>query len=301
MQYLAAIQGTLDRIELLITDEISIEQLAKEAAMSRWHFQRTFTAMVGDPIGRYIRRRRIAHAAMRMVDFDGTLLDLALQYRFESHEAFTRAFKAELSVTPSDWRTNRGSIRYPRHREYLTQAKLNQRYQNMNLLPEITSLPSATFMGLQARFLSATSEEANNMAIIPTLWSSFFQRISEVQNLTEGIYYGLSDFPETLNLERRHPDEAIYLAGAQVAPDTQPLEGMHCWDSIGGLYARFEHHGPIDTIGETMAYIYGKWFPENAYKEREGPDLNRFDERFQPESDKSVHEVFVPIMHSHKP
>lgn len=301
MHQLKAIQSTLDQIEHLITHEISIEQLAKEAAMSYWHFQRTFAAMVGDPVGRYIRRRRIAHAAMRMVDFEGTLLDLALEYQFESHEAFTRAFKSELSVTPSNWRAGRGSIRYPRHREILTQEKLNQRYINMTLLPEFVTLPSSTFVGLQARYLSATSEEANNMTVIPKLWAEFFQCVEAIKNQTPNVFYGLCNTPEALGLKRNHPDEGLYLAAAQVEPTFEFPNKMKRWATIGGLYAKFEHHGPIDTIGETMAYIYGKWFPESEYIEREGPDFNRFDERFLPESDKSIHEVFVPITLPHKP
>lgn len=295
MHQINAIQGILDRIEDLITDPISIEMLAKQSGMSYWHFQRTFTAMVGEPVGRYIRRRRIAQAAKRLIDFEGTLLDLAMDYQFESHEAFTRAFKAELSVTPSDWRSNRGSILYPRHREYLTQEKLNQRYKNMTLLPEFVTLPSSTFVGLEARYLSATSEEANNMRVIPDLWIEFFKRAQEIPSTSPNVFYGLCDTPEARSLNRTHPDEAIYLAAAEVAPDFDCPENMQRWSSSGGLFAKFEHRGKVDTIGETMAYIYGKWFPESEYEERQGPDLNRFDPRFDPDRDDSVYEIYVPI------
>lgn len=295
MHQLNAIQGILDRIEDLITDPISIETLATQAGMSYWHFQRTFTAMVGEPVGRYIRRRRIAHAAKRLIDFEGTLLDLAMDYQFESHEAFTRAFKAELSATPSDWRTNRASILYPRHRERLTQEKLDQRYKNMTLRPEFVPLPSSHFVGLEARYLSATSEEADNMRVIPNLWVEFFKRVQEIPSSTPNVFYGLCDTPEARSLIRTHPDEAVYLAAAQVAPGFECPNTMQRWTSTAGLFAKFEHHGKVDTIGETMAYIYGKWFPESEYAERPGPDFNRFDQRFDPESDASVCEIYVPI------
>ncbi len=295
MHQIKAIQGILDRIELLLTEPIHIQELAKDAGISYWHFQRTFTAMVGEPVGRYIRRRRIAQAAKRLMDFDGTLLDLALDYQFESHEAFSRAFKAELSVTPSDWRSNRGSIRYPRHREYLTQEKLNQRYKNMTLLPEFVTLPSSTFVGLEARYLSATSEEANNMLVIPNLWIDFFKRVGELENQKPKTYYGLANTPEALGLTREHPDEGIYLAAAQVDPAFECPNGMSRWTSTAGLYAKFEHIGPVDTVGETIAHIYGKWFPESEYTERGGPDINKYDERFDPDSAQSVLEIFVPI------
>lgn len=52
----------------------------------------------------YLRRRRLAFALREVRDSERSLLDIALDYGFSSHEAFTRAFKDAYGVTPSAYR-----------------------------------------------------------------------------------------------------------------------------------------------------------------------------------------------------
>ncbi|WP_369426428.1 GyrI-like domain-containing protein [Pelagicoccus sp. SDUM812002] len=49
-----------------------------------------------------------------------------------------------------------------------------------------------------------------------------------------------------------------------------------------------------------MAYIYGKWFPESKRLEANGPDLERYDNRFDPESEQSVLEILIPISRNNR-
>ena len=295
MQTLRSIQNALDLIETRLVQSVSIEELARCAGMSLWHFQRTFTAIVGEPVGRYLRRRRIASAAQSLFDYDGTILDLALDYQFESHEAFTRAFKAELDVTPSDWRDGRGGLRYPRRRATLTKHPIDQSRRPMNLLPDFITLEPATFIGFEGHFIPDTVDDGNNMLVIPKLWDAFFERRSEISENEPGASYGLCEDLEAHGIARQHPDEALYLASARVDQEAAVPEGMKRWTSPGGLFARFEHHGPTDKIGETMAYIYGQWFPSSEFVGAEGPDFVRIDQRFKPGSDGSLMEILVPV------
>lgn len=295
MQTLRSIQCSLDLIERRLLAELSVLELAEVANMSLWHFQRTFSACVGESVGRYIRRRRIAEAANRLRDYDGTLLELALDFQFESHEAFTRAFKAELSMTPSDWRRGVVGSRELFTAEQLTQDKLNQRYLNMSLLPELEYRDPAFYIGIEGRFISARSEEANNLIIIPKLWDQYFARLVDIPTNEVGVSYGLSHSPEAHGRSREHADEALYLAAARVDEGADALEGMVYWESPGGLFARFEHRGPAATIGETVAYIYGKWLPCSDYERTDGPDIQRIDQRFIPSSDQSVLDIYIPV------
>lgn len=230
-----------------------------------------------------------------MLGYEGTLIELALDFQFESHEAFTRAFKAELSVTPSDWRDGKGKIHYPRQAELLSQEKLNERYMKISLQPELVLRGPATFVGFEGRYISAMTAEADNLLIIPRLWDAYFERLGEIASNEPGVSYGLAENPESHGQTSEHPDEALYLAATKVELDAETPEGMSRWTSPGGLFAKFEHHGPASLIGETMAYIYGKWMPESEYSEGIGPDLQRIDSRFKPASDQSVLDLLIPI------
>lgn len=54
----------------------------------------------------YLRYRRLAFALVEVRDTQKSILDIALDYGFSSHEAFTRAFKEAYGITPSEYRQN---------------------------------------------------------------------------------------------------------------------------------------------------------------------------------------------------
>jgi AraC family transcriptional regulator len=297
MRPLPAIQKALALIEDQLQAPLRIDTLARRVGMSRWHFQRTFAAMVGEPAGSYIRRRRLTEAGHRLRASRRTILEVALDFQFESHEAFTRAFKAEMAVTPSAWRSSPLCVARGLPPISLTLESLNHRYRQMNLVPEIVTLPARSFLGLQAPFIVALSPDANNLKVIPKLWDDFVARLKkgDVPTNEPGASYGLCDRPESLGAKASRPDEALYLAAVQVRPDTVPASGLVKWSSPAGTYAKFTHRGPVHGIGKTMGFIYGKWFPGSSYNRGPGPDLERMDGRFNPTSEDSVLEIFIPV------
>ncbi len=99
-----AVQKTLNRIEENIGEEISVEELAAEAALSVFYYQRLFTRLVKKPVREYIKLRRLARACAALRDKDSRILDVALDYGFGSHETFTRAFKSAYGIPPERYR-----------------------------------------------------------------------------------------------------------------------------------------------------------------------------------------------------
>ncbi len=164
--------------------------------------------------------------------------------------------------------------------------------------PEIVILPARTFAGLQARFISAASPDANNMQVIPRLWEAFFARAHEIRSTEPGVFYGLCDCGAAIGETIAHPDEVFYLAAAPIAPDTPVPGRMTTWESPAGTYARFIHRGRVERIGETIGTIYGTWLREGTYVSEPGPDLERYTRDFDPQSDASTMEIFVPVQKS---
>jgi AraC family transcriptional regulator len=295
MHHLRAIQKALDLIEDRLDEPLRLRELARRVGMSLWHFQRTFSAMAGQPVGSYIRRRRLAEAARCLRTTDRRILDIALDYQFESHEAFTRAFKAEMKMAPSAWRSQSQEPLAGLERIRITLQTLNRRYQSMKLIPEIVTLSARTFIGLQTHFITPDSPAANNLDVLPRLWAEFFRRRSEISAGDGNVAYGLSDSPSARGETPAHPDEAIYLAAVEVEAGTVPPPGMEKWRSPAGSYARFIHRGPAKTIGNTMGYIYGKWLASGEAERAAGPDIERIDSRFNPHGADSVLEIFIPV------
>ena len=80
------------------------EDLAAQAHLSRFHFERVIAAVAGETPTRFRTRVLMERAAYRMITTQEHLLDLAVGAGYSSHEAFTRAFRREYGSAPSSWR-----------------------------------------------------------------------------------------------------------------------------------------------------------------------------------------------------
>lgn len=99
-----AIQGTLDYLEADPGATVSVEELAKVAALSPFYYQRLFSRLVKKPVREYIKLRRLDRASKALRDGKERILDIALECGFGSHESLTRAFKEAYGMTPEAYR-----------------------------------------------------------------------------------------------------------------------------------------------------------------------------------------------------
>lgn len=108
---------SLAMIEERIQEKLTVEMLAQSIHFSRYHYQRTFREVVGDSVMAYVTRRKLALAAEELMRTEDTVLEVALKYGYDSHEGFTRSFKAYLGVTPAEFRKYHPSVCFPRVRK----------------------------------------------------------------------------------------------------------------------------------------------------------------------------------------
>jgi AraC family transcriptional regulator len=94
----------LRRIEVEADQALSLADLAREAAMSRYHFLRTFRQVVGLTPHQFILRTRLHRAAVALRRSGRPVLDIALDAGFGDLSTFNRRFHATMGVTPSAYR-----------------------------------------------------------------------------------------------------------------------------------------------------------------------------------------------------
>lgn len=102
--YKERILGVLVFIQKNLDEELPLEQYARVAHFSPYHFHRIFRGMVGESLQEHIRRLRLERAATRLKRTDRSVLEIALEAGYETHEAFTRAFRTFSGVSPSHFR-----------------------------------------------------------------------------------------------------------------------------------------------------------------------------------------------------
>lgn len=279
-----------EAIEADLARPAEISVWARQAGYSTWHFQKVFAALVGEPVASYHRRRRLTEAARQLrIKPARRVLDIALDVGFESHEAFTRAFRQVSGHTPSAFRRERSHCpawtRSPQKAEHLTFIP-----PIMNLEPTLENRPALSLVGLSARFISANSPDANNLEVIPPLWEKLMKRRVELAAAADQLAFGACRMPD----EPTREGEMEYLAGFELPVDAPVPEGMVRWEIPATQYARFTHRGPIGQFPQTLQYVYGSWFPRSNF-EPTGIELEIYDERFSPHGEDSELDYLVAI------
>ena len=84
--------------------DMSVENVADHAGFSMDYFNRIFLAHTGYTVMSYVNRMRCQKAILLLRNTEKTILDIALEVGYDSHEGFIKAFKKIYDVTPSDYR-----------------------------------------------------------------------------------------------------------------------------------------------------------------------------------------------------
>jgi AraC family transcriptional regulator len=83
---------------------VRLSHLAAETGQSLFHAHRALRAVLGETPKQFTLRLRVDRAAAALIGSQASILDIALDCGFESHEAFCRAFRRRFRMSPSDYR-----------------------------------------------------------------------------------------------------------------------------------------------------------------------------------------------------
>jgi len=94
----------LRRIEAQACEPLSLDELASAAAMSPYHFLRTFRAVVGMTPHQFVLHRRMHHAAVRLRRSKDSISAIALDCGFADLSTFNRRFRRIMKQSPGAYR-----------------------------------------------------------------------------------------------------------------------------------------------------------------------------------------------------
>ncbi|ASY57687.1 MULTISPECIES: AraC family transcriptional regulator [Sinorhizobium] len=277
---MSAIGRAIWFIESHFAKDISLERIADAAGLSRYHLSRVFGLATGHSISAYIRGRRLSSAALRLADGNSTILEAALDAGYGSHEAFTRAFREQFGVTPE-------SVRKQRHVcniELVEPIRMDDTRNQKIEPPRFEEGPALLLAGLEETYAYDRTEG------IPSLWQRFNSHFGHIPGQRGNVAYGVCT----------HSDAGAgsfrYMAAVEVADADGLPNGFSTLKLPKQRYAVFLHRGHISAISATAHHIFATWFPQSGLEHGETPDLmERYDERFDPDSGMGVVEMWVPI------
>jgi len=245
--------SVFEYIDAHLEEELSVECLSRVANFSRFHFHRQFSAFTGISVFKYVQLMRLQRAARRLVQHpDERIMDIALDARFESPEAFARAFKRAFGRTPSDFRLHPGPQALFTLPHFARSHAMNVNIVNF---PE-TRIAALEHLGPPARV------DQTVQAFIG--WRKK-TGLSPVQtSRTFGIPY---NNPDTTPPEQFRFD----VCGEVASPVPENAQGVRNKVIPAGRCAVVRHAGSTDRIGESIYPFYRDWLPGSGEELRDFP------------------------------
>lgn len=286
MNYFESVSQAVDYIEDRLLQKIAIEEIAERVGYSPFHFHRIFLALTRTTVSEYIRSRRLTHAAYELFHTDQRIMDIAVKHRFQSQEAFTRAFQNLFSITPGQFRKQtdmKNTLFRAMEKSALDEKRLRHLHAGVSREPEIVKTGERYLVGLEEQGLDSRK--------IGALWGRFRQRLGEIRSRRGpgDVFYALIE----LTGQRW---EVAYTACVE-AEEAGPLpEGMVGKRLASATYAVFTHRGPLARLPETFQYIYLAWLPQSGWQRGHEPEFARYDPRYRgPNSEGSELDLYIPV------
>ena len=107
MRNITVLTDALEIIEQRLCEPMNAANLAKACFVSYSGLQKLFAYAFGCSVSDYITKRRLSLASTELLSGNKSITDIALDYQYNSSEAFSRAFKRFWGIAPSEFRKTR--------------------------------------------------------------------------------------------------------------------------------------------------------------------------------------------------
>jgi AraC family transcriptional regulator len=247
--------------------------------------------MVGEPVKEHIRRLRLERAAYRLQTGNKPVTAIAFDAGYETHESFTRAFRAMFGASPSRFRKERRAgarAAAPSRVPYLPEGGLEDFNPVQRGGPPM-DVRLETLAPLKVAFIRHVGPyEGAALA-----WQKLLAWAGQHGLLGPRVkLIGIShDDPHVTPAERLRCDACL-------ATDRpfQPEGEVGTQEIPGGEYAVTAHRGPYEKLPETYARLYGDWLPASGREPAESPGFQLYRNSPQDTAPEDLlTDVYVPL------
>lgn len=271
-KYEQALLATLLHIQTHLEQELSLAGLAERVGFSPFHFHRIFRENIGEGVKEYVRRLRLERGAYRLKLSDQTILQIALEAGFKTHEAFTRAFERQFGVSPSEFRRN--FLRLSRAYKQQLSPQYFTAYHQPAEAGLLANGATSTQVRLEqvrpimvafVRHVGPYDQVLEKGSPLAPLWAELLQWGNENKLINaDSLLIGLpQDDPSVTPPEKQRFD-----VGVQVTEFRNPAGHIGCQTIAAGAYGVGRHYGSFDNLAETYGYVYDALVSTGKYRLR---------------------------------
>lgn len=295
MKYDDNIQRSVDYIDQHLMEQLDLEQIASQSSYSLSHFYKVFPAITGFSIKEFIRNKRLAESARRLVYTRDRILDISLDCGFESQEVFTRAFTSLYGTTPAKFRSSRkGLFEKFDGMDHFARLTIERSRIPQFEIPVRAEVIYRNWMHLAGMEMTTTISENIDHLTIPGFWeNTFIPRLGEIKDRPTRhtvIAY---------EVQTPGSDELLHMACVEVGTQACP-PGMTLRSLEPGYYAAFTPARMLDPLeySALVRFIYGEWFPMSGREIRADFSLDLYSDHTSRDGRTRVNQltVLIPIL-----
>jgi AraC family transcriptional regulator len=251
LDYAARVNRAIDHVTRHLARPLQLEEVARVAAFSPFHFHRIFRAMVGETLHGFVKRTRLERALYLMSHGRRSLTEVALEVGFGSSSDFSRSFKAHFGVPPrafdlQEWRSA--------HRSQFTQLTSGPAAASNadGFSVRLRELPARRVVYLRV-FRPFEEGRVAKAAAQLVAWA-------QARGLEGGQWLGYQwEEPELVPLEKCRYDVAL-----EVPEGVLPGEGLGEQRFPAMTVAELELAGSLDLEVRAFEWLYGTWLPASG-------------------------------------
>lgn len=282
----------IDYIEEHLTNDITNDDIANSVGISSFYFQKVFLIYTNFTVAEYIRSRRLYQAALEVRSTDKRIIDIALEYGYETPEAFTKAFTRFHGYTPSQIRNSLGGIKLflPLRVEIHIKGG-----EEMDYCIEKESRMS--FIGFKWNI-----KDEEGYKECPKCWDVFSDNIMSKINDGSAISAAIKKYMIGAYAICKAKDNNTfdyYICGK--CDRNTKVEGLEVVELDDSLWAKFKCCGPLPgALQAVNTKIWNDWIPNNTkYKLNGNIDIEYYsDGDVNSEDYKS--EIWLPVKEQNK-
>ncbi|TGL39811.1 AraC family transcriptional regulator [Leptospira perdikensis] len=268
-----------------LDETIGLNQIAFFTGYSDWHFHRLFKKVQGENVKEYIRRLRLEKAAYELKITNFPILEIAIEAGFLSHEAFSKAFKRVIGVTPSEFR-----------KKYQKKKSLSN--TNHQTLPNGISkfgFQKKTIQSFSIAFIRHIGSYEELPGPIPES-----QEVKQIQSLiqnwnlsqTNHKWIGISqDDPEISPKGKIRFDLGITIGSLQKKID----QGFGIQSIPGGQYLQIRYQGNYQGLPKIYDWILNEYIKTTTIKLKNQPPWECYLNPFENNVNKRITDIYIPI------
>jgi AraC family transcriptional regulator len=264
-EYDRRICKAIDYIHLHFKEEMSIDEVAKSAAFSKFHFQRLFRALTGESVGEFVRRFRLETAARRLKtpSYQADITSLALELGFSSSQNFAKIFKSHYGMTPSEYRDSSNQTVVDNNQRTRYDGSGEPEGDELNVI--VTQLPSVTvaykrhFGAYASRGLEKTFDELTNWALANSIGN-------------EACYLGIPWDDISVTDDKRCRFDCCIV----IAEQMNPLRGINTQIIPAGTYAILRREVLQNNFEQPWDELMSGWLPASGLVPDDRPRFEKY-------------------------